>query len=48
MLRVLLTPSEEGDGFGRHYEDALQRESDVVLAHAAVRTWLRSPSLNKE
>ena len=47
-LRTLLTPSEEGDGFGRHYHDALQREPDVVLAHAAVRTLLRSPSLNKE
>jgi hypothetical protein len=47
-LRTLLTPSEEGDGFGRHYYDALQREPDVVLAHAAVRTLLRSVSLNKE
>lgn len=47
-LRTLLTPSEGGDGFGRHYYDALQREPDVVLAHAAVRTLLRSPSLNKE
>jgi hypothetical protein len=26
----------------------LQREPDVVLAHAAVRTLLRSVSLNKE
>ena len=47
-LRTLLTPSEEGDGFGRHYYDALHREPDVLLAHAAVRTLLRSPSLNKE
>lgn len=47
-LRTLLTPSDEGDGFGRHYDDALQREPDVVLAHATVRTLLRSPSLNKE
>jgi hypothetical protein len=47
-LQTLLTPSEAGDGFGRHYYDALQREPDVVLAHAAVRTLLRSPSLNKE
>lgn len=47
-LRTLLTPSEAGDGFGRHYYDALQREPDVVLAHAAVRPWLRSSSLTKE
>lgn len=40
-IRTLLTPSEEGTGFGRHYYEALQREPDVVLAHAAVRTLLR-------
>jgi len=47
-VRTLLSPSEEGDGFGRHYYDALQREPDVVLAHAAVRALLRSSSSNKE
>ena len=40
-IRTLLTPSEEGSGFGRHYYEALQREPDVVLAHAAVRALLR-------
>ena len=40
-IRTLLTPSEEGEGFGRQYHDALQRGSDVVLAHAAVRALLR-------
>ncbi|MDR4478929.1 MAG: hypothetical protein R3B37_04175 [Nitrospira sp.] len=40
-VRTLLTPSEEGDGFGRHYYDALQRDPDVGLAHAAVRAELR-------
>lgn len=40
-IRTLLTPSEEGTGFGRHYYEALQREPDVVLAHAAVRTLLQ-------
>lgn len=40
-VRTLLTPSEEGDGFGRHYYDSLQREPDVGLAHAAVRALLR-------
>ena len=47
-VRTLLMPSEEGDGFGRHYYDALQREPDVVLAHAAVRALLRSSSSSKE
>ncbi len=40
-VRTLLTPSEEGDGFGRHYYVALQRDPDVGLAHAAVRALLR-------
>jgi hypothetical protein len=39
-IRTLLTPTEEGEGFGKQYHDALQREPDVVLAHAAVRTLL--------
>jgi len=30
----LLTPSESGEGFARHYFDALQRDPDVVIAHA--------------
>ena len=36
-LRALLTPSQESDGFGRRYYDAMQRDPDVVLAHAEVR-----------
>lgn len=32
--RLLLTPSESGEGFSRHYFDALQADADVVLAHA--------------
>ena len=31
--RKLLSPSEQGEGFGRHYFDALQRDPDVVIAH---------------
>jgi hypothetical protein len=34
--RDLLRPSEEGEGFGRHYFVAMQRDPDVVLAHAVV------------
>ena len=34
QARPLLMASEEGQGFARHYFDALQRDPDVVLAHA--------------
>lgn len=34
--RHLLVVSEEGEGFSKHYFDALQRDPDVVLAHAEV------------
>ncbi len=38
QTRQLLTPSETGEGFARHYYDALQRDPDVLFAHAtAVR-----------
>jgi hypothetical protein len=40
-MRTLLTPSEAGEGFGRRYYDALQRDPDVVLAHASVTELLR-------
>lgn len=46
-VRTLLTPTEEGEGFGRQYHDALQRGPDVVLAHAAVRALLTQPIPNK-
>jgi hypothetical protein len=38
----LIAPSENGEGFGRHYFEALQRDPDVVLAHAEVAK-LRGP-----
>jgi hypothetical protein len=38
--RSLLTPTEEGDGFGRSYFMAIQREPRVVMAHAEVRRLL--------
>jgi hypothetical protein len=31
-----LAPSESGEGFARHYYEALQRDPDVILAHANV------------
>ena len=47
-IRTLLTPTEEGEGFGRQYHDALQRGPDVVLAHAAVTALLRQSLPKKE
>jgi hypothetical protein len=34
QTRLLLVASESGDGFSKHYFEALQRDPDVVLAHA--------------
>ena len=39
--RRLLVASEEGDGFPRSYFDALQRDPDVIFAHARVAAFLR-------
>lgn len=39
----LLAASEAGQGFPRHYFDALQRDPDVVMAHAEAAKWFRSP-----
>jgi hypothetical protein len=46
-VRALLTPSEAGEGFGRQYYEALQRNPDVVLEHAAVKTLLLQSVSNK-
>ena len=40
----LLLPSEAGEGFSRHYFEALQRDPDVVMAHAAVRKVYAAPT----
>ena len=40
--RALLVASEEGDGFPRSYFEALQREADVVMAHADVARSLKA------
>lgn len=37
----MLVASETGEGFARHYFDALQRDPDVVMAHAAAAKWFR-------
>jgi hypothetical protein len=41
QARLLLVPTEEGHGFSKHYFDALQRDPDVVLAHADVAKLLK-------
>ena len=33
---ILVSPSETGEGFSRHYFDALQRDPNVIFAHAEV------------
>ncbi len=39
--RILLVPSESGEGFSRHYFDALQRDPNVILAHAEVTKFFK-------
>lgn len=39
--RTLLVATEAGEGFSRHYDEALQRTPDVVLAQATVAKLLR-------
>jgi len=39
---ALLVASEHGEGFATHYFEALQRDPDVVLAHAEAKKLVRS------
>ena len=39
--RKLLTPAELGEDFEKKYQDALQRNPDVIIAHQDVRAVLR-------
>ena len=41
-IKMLLVATEAGEGFSRHYDEALQRNPDVVLAHAAVAKLIRA------
>lgn len=36
QARALLTPAENGSGFHKKYDEAMQRDPDVVLAHGKV------------
>ncbi len=40
--KALLRPSQEGDGWGRSYYEALQRAPEVVLAHSQVKQLLNN------
>src|SRR5271156_4357735 len=40
--KIMLVPTESGEGFAQHYDEALQRDPDVVFAHAAVAKILRA------
>lgn len=42
QARDLVAPREAGTGFAKRYFDALQRDPDVVLAHAKMRKVLSS------
>jgi len=42
QARDLLAPNETGKGFAKRYLEALQRDPDVVLAHAQMRKVLSS------
>ena len=43
QIRVMLVATEFGDGFSKHYYDALQRDPDVIMAHARVVKLLGVP-----
>jgi hypothetical protein len=39
--KTLLVPAVDGEGFSQHYDEALQRDPDVVFAHAAAAKLIR-------
>ena len=41
QAKELLVATEGGEGFSRHYDEALQRNPDVVFAHAATSKLIR-------
>lgn len=41
-IKSLLMPTPEGEGFSKHYDDALQRDPDLVYAHACVCRMIRA------
>lgn len=47
QAKNLLVATEVGEGFSRHYDEALQRNPDVVFAHAAAAKLIRAPFVGK-
>ena len=43
-MKTLLVPTEGGEGFSRHYDEALQRSPDVLFAHVTTAKLMRSKS----
>jgi hypothetical protein len=41
---MLLVATRDGEGFSRHYDEALQRSPDVIMAHAAAARVIRAKS----
>jgi hypothetical protein len=47
VVKTLLTPTEEGEGFGKEYYDALQRDPDVIFAHRGISQQLGLPDVKR-
>lgn len=47
QTKTLLVATEVGEGFSRHYDEALQRSPDVVFAHVATAKLFRSQTSGK-
>jgi hypothetical protein len=41
QTKTLLVATEVGEGFSRHYDEALQRSPDVIFAHATAAKLMR-------
>lgn len=48
QARQLLVASEQGEGFPKHYFDALQRDPNVVMAHAEVVRFFPRPDSQRQ
>jgi hypothetical protein len=42
QAKTLLVPTTDGEGYSQHYDEALQRDPDVVFAHAAAAKLFRA------
>jgi hypothetical protein len=46
-MKTLLVPTESGEGFSRHYDEALQRHPEVLFAHVATTKLIRAQAAAK-